>query len=484
MFRTCIFSLKIQKRQLFPLVFGRRSITANETAAVLRPFYFAVHPDRFGSHPNERSINEESLKSLHEYVDCLQKGNRVRPTEVVFFIQAFDGKGHFIGLRKVKITLASSDLRKTLTSILNSCELPLDYLQTISTQKTESVFGDRPVKWDPSYYAATGKTNSYQQGSYKPPPQKTLGGWLKENISRIRRYSETARFLQGEIDKICEKLVGLIGMTGIYWDNIWGNRHYMGCLKTFDRLCTQQTHRIQGILKGRAVVFSSKTGINLHGEIVLGSEDVPAEWMTLLLSVKAYDAVLERLPRMERELSCLLNGIKVVRGQRHHTMMAQQYEVLLNKILNSLRRCQEDVLREIGTEDLSHLELIAEGDSGPLALSSSGQLLIPASVPGSMAVKFIAENKVNAVIFLAKNEREMKEMDEILVQCKKAFDLSSLLRDETVTPQQMTECCKRLLDLQYSLGEYLQGTELRISMYYTVMKDGEVTIPWNWLDDS
>ena len=31
----------------------------------------------------------------------------------------------------------------------------------------------------------------------------------------------------------------------------------------------------------RTLVFGNKTGVNLHGEIVLGSEDVPTEWMSV-----------------------------------------------------------------------------------------------------------------------------------------------------------------------------------------------------------
>lgn len=40
--------------------------------------------------------------------------------------------------------------------------------------------------------------------------------------------------------------------------------------------------------------------------------------------------------------------------------MADEYELVLNKILNSLRRCQDDVDRYLTGEDLSHLELVVE----------------------------------------------------------------------------------------------------------------------------
>ena len=32
-------------------------------------------------------------------------------------------------------------------------------------------------------------------------------------------------------------------------------------------------------------MFGNKTGVNLHGEIVLGSEDVPTEWMSVSITL-------------------------------------------------------------------------------------------------------------------------------------------------------------------------------------------------------
>ena len=80
------------------------------------------------------------------------------------------------------------------------------------------------------------------------------------------------------------------------------------------------------------------------------------------MSVRAYDAVLERLPYMETKLSELLNNIQIVRRKRHHhIMMAEEYELLLNKLINSLRRCQDVAKTNLFDEDLSHLELVVEG---------------------------------------------------------------------------------------------------------------------------
>ena len=80
----------------------------------------------------------------------------------------------------------------------------------------------------------------------------------------------------------------------------------------------------------------------------------------LISTVKAYDPMIERLPKMEEELSLLLNGIQIIRRQSQEVVMAQTYEVLLNRMLNSVRRSQDDVLRGFRMEDLSHLVMVVE----------------------------------------------------------------------------------------------------------------------------
>lgn len=42
-------------------------------------------------------------------------------------------------------------------------------------------------------------------------------------------------------------------------------------------------------------------------------------------------------------------------------VMAEDYELLLNKLLNSLRRCQDYVSSTFGDTDLSGLEIVVDG---------------------------------------------------------------------------------------------------------------------------
>ena len=63
---------------------------------------------------------------------------------------------------------------------------------------------------------------------------------------------------------------------------------------------------------------------------------------------------------MENELSSLLNNMRIMRREKREFVMAQTYEVLLNKMLNSLRRSQSLVEHMLGSQDLSNLVLVVE----------------------------------------------------------------------------------------------------------------------------
>ncbi|KAI5736785.1 hypothetical protein M8J76_007026 [Diaphorina citri] len=57
----CIVNVLQRSSQLHRcgcILISRRTLTSNEVATALRPFYFNVHPDLFGQFPNEREKQE------------------------------------------------------------------------------------------------------------------------------------------------------------------------------------------------------------------------------------------------------------------------------------------------------------------------------------------------------------------------------------------------------------------------------------------
>ncbi|XP_033755924.1 T-cell activation inhibitor, mitochondrial-like isoform X2 [Pecten maximus] len=437
-----------------------RSLSINETATALRPFYFVVHPDLFGQHPKEREVNEESLKRLHEYLTSLQKTGKATPTELVFFVRPQRNE---------------ESLRTTVTSVLSSVHLPLDFVHNIPKKRYKPV----EIRWDPSYYHATGKKNPYKE-YYRRKKDWTLLDWLQKNTNKAVAKRQLCQQIQQEIAVMEQEVISQIGLKKLVWKNDWGFIHCLASLKSFQRLFHEHPGITCHALKDKTLVFSKQTGVTAQGDIVLSMEAVPTDWLKMLSLVDAYKPMVNRLPYMESKLSGLLANIRVIRQDT--LIMAEEYELLLNQILNILRRSQADVDYYLHDGDLSHLQLIVEGGEAPLTLSSSGQFIVPATVPGSMIVKFIADNKEMAFTVLQDVELLLKMENVVQEQCKDRLELTSISRDESVTPKQMISCCERLLEDAVYLSA-MSGGSVRVSNYYAVMKDGGVSIPWNWKSD-
>lgn len=72
----CTIKNRLQNR----MILSPNAVTATSSRGIskelsrgLRPFYFLVHPDLFGQHPMERSVNEESLKLLSAHMEVLHE---------------------------------------------------------------------------------------------------------------------------------------------------------------------------------------------------------------------------------------------------------------------------------------------------------------------------------------------------------------------------------------------------------------------------
>lgn len=74
-----------------------------------------------------------------------------------------------------------------------------------------------------------------------------------------------------------------------------------------------------------------------------------------------------------------------------------------------------------------------------------------------------------------------KREENYIKQCKEKFQLAILSKDETVTPDMMISCCERLMNYFPDLPINLYGYRLTISKYYYFNQDGNLYIPWNWI---
>lgn len=88
--------------------------------------------------------------------------------------------------------------------------------------------------------------------------------WLEENFDRVKKYQEASQLAQKEIDRLCEGVVSRAGVQSVRWENVWGNRHYIACLRTFSQLTESQPDRMRNTMEGTYIhtVLKLKHSIN------------------------------------------------------------------------------------------------------------------------------------------------------------------------------------------------------------------------------
>jgi len=79
---------------------------------------------------------------------------------------------------------------------------------------------------------------------------------LENNQERVKDFVEASKETQIEIDALCDKLVSRVGVKSVRWENIWGNRHYIACLRTFNQLSERQLGKMRNTMKGKCVYIS------------------------------------------------------------------------------------------------------------------------------------------------------------------------------------------------------------------------------------
>lgn len=113
-----------------------------------------------------------------------------------------------------------------------------------------------------------------------------------------------------------------------------------------------------------------------------------------------------------------------------------------------------------------------------MMISPTGQIIVPATCPGSILVDFITNNfEVSRT--RAKTYKETKHLEKELHRVvTEKYSLMSLTKDDAVSPANMIECLEKLL-LEDRV-QFAKDQNLLIAHYYSVLSDGTLCIPWNW----
>ncbi|XP_012142099.1 T-cell activation inhibitor, mitochondrial isoform X1 [Megachile rotundata] len=474
-----------------------RALSTGEVSTALRPFYFTVHPDLFGQYPTQRTVNENSLKQLSSIIENLQQHRPIRPTTLPFYLRSKDEKEVKAGkFTLVQIQLKEKDLRKTILSILKTCDLPTTFVDQIQEQKPPDGTNYKSRFWQRKGYA--GENIDFSELEDDPIyasiimkrkinlEPDTLKAYLEKHINEVHVKLEACRPMREEVQKLEKILCTELGLKHIVWDCGWNIAHYRGCLLAFKALAEHHPEPMQ-VLQNRTLVFANDTGISLEGNVMLNSGEVRHNWLDLIKNIQKYDVVLLRLPAFEKAVSQVLLDIKVGRRVLYMCrkfmpkVMVSQYERQLRQLTTTLSDYRgRRNYPKVWPTNLSTYEIVIEAEAGPLMLSPTGQFIVPSSCPSFLLVNFITENLDEATKRLHHYNNIKYVERELHDKAVKQLGLTALNKDDSITPDLMIQCCERLLLHKNVLAPLLEGVMLWVTHYYSVMSDGVLCIPWDW----
>lgn len=258
-----------------------RHLTSGEIATALRPFYFSVHPDLFGKYPSERAINESSLQSLSSYIQNLQQNKFPTPTHLTFYLRPHGSAPSNKGtLKPVKISLGQTDIKKTVVSILSSCNLPTTYVDNLTPAFKENVSFEQEFRAKAYNYEERGYGGGPER-STKKVKTESLSEWLSENADVSKGKLLALKPVREEVVRLQKSLCDRLFLKAILWECGWNISHFRGCLLAFQALAQHHVDAM-AVLKGRTLVFGNDTGVSFDGQILLNIGEVRNNWLDVL----------------------------------------------------------------------------------------------------------------------------------------------------------------------------------------------------------
>lgn len=183
---------------------------------------------------------------LSSYIEGIQNRRYPSPCSLQFYIRPKQEQTDVFKL--VKIMLRDNDIRKTILTLLKSCDLPTDYVEKIPKERKHiNVFEinySNMSKIDPIFgpIVMQNIVNEEREG-------QVLMKWLKENYLIAIQKSNLNRPIRKDVEKLKQLVLEKVRVSKIIWDCGWNETHFRGCLQSFIALAEQNSDAMD-ILKG------------------------------------------------------------------------------------------------------------------------------------------------------------------------------------------------------------------------------------------
>ncbi|KAG5271861.1 hypothetical protein AALO_G00184950 [Alosa alosa] len=482
-------AIRVDNKYAATHIIQKRGLSGAEAINALRPFYFAVHPDFFGQHPKEREVNENSLKRLNGYLENLTKpgARSVKPTKLTFYVRDTRAKADIeqellpSGFRSVSFTLQTKDVLSTVLNVLQSCSLSVEHMQGLkaSGQHSPSAVPSgatpfyRPIKWDKSYYTFTGFRDPEEELQHAKKVEPSLSLWLRNNEAEASRKQKASQPRRDELHRLKTELCQNLGLTDIRWQRSWGMAHRCCQLQSLSRLALQSPEALRQ-LRGHTILYSDQSGMNASGYVMLGTMDVHHHWTKLFERLPSYRSLFQQTEWLKERISLLLGGVQVIHVEHlgpvlpledHYSTLSHFHKRLLPQRL------------ALHPRSLQGLTMTLESGRSSIGLHEMGHFMIPAICDPVQLRNFFQAQANEARQRHRRRDQLEAEEEDVVDTCVKDLSLAGLSKEPSVSSRQMIPCCRRLLEDRSPL---MQGLQLRISHFYSVMQDGDLCIPWDW----
>ncbi|PAV88971.1 hypothetical protein WR25_14930 [Diploscapter pachys] len=467
-------------RKLSPLFsISTRHLSLNEVSVALRPFYFAVHQDRFARNPEVRDENEKSLQIFNGYLnDLFPVSSSLRPMTIRFSIAKEPE-----GLKQITINLRGTDAFRIVKQALESCDASTANLS--EKMSSESVYAENGSETTQhSVDLQHDLLRNYLRMKKKGMKSNELLHVIKNHNARSdainkTRNAEMARAtMKDEIDDIKQRAQ----LKDIVWGMDWAESHMRRCLMNVHRLIdyTDASDRnvVLDCLYRNTLRFGRGSFTCCDGSIQLGADHVLEQWRKACMQSVIRRKQLPELKESVNQLKTLTDASTILMPyQKGLAQALSQIQTLLVRLHSKSHLLPQ--LKTYGKDGM--FEVVTSYDE--LAVGLDGRIYIPCNVDVSSLISFLADNKAKAENLQREFTRLTVEVDHARMQIVQELRLNSLELETGLPLKDVLRSMERLLRLSEEDRSSLVGLSLILSInpFVHVTSSGKLSLPLDWV---
>ncbi|PAV57990.1 hypothetical protein WR25_10404 [Diploscapter pachys] len=412
-----------------------RHLSLNEVSVALRPFYFAVHPDRFARNPEVRDENEKSL----------QTG---------VFRQALESCDASTANLSEKMSSESVYAENGSETTQHTVDLQHDLLRNYLRMKKKGMKSNELLHVIKNHNARS------------------------DAINKTRNAEMARATMKDEIDDIKQRAQ----LKDIVWGMDWAESHMRRCLMNVHRLIdyTDASDRnvVLDCLYKNTLRFGRGSFTCCDGSIQLGADHVLEQWRKACMESVIRRKQLPELKESVNQLKTLTDASTILMPyQKGLAQALSQIQTLLVRLHSKSHLLPQ--LRKYGKDGM--FEVVTSYDE--LAVGLDGRIYIPCNVDVSSLISFLADNKTKAENLQREFTRLTVEVDHARMQVVQELKLNSLELETGLPLKDVLRSMERLLRLSEEDRSSLVGLSLILSInpFVHVTSSGKLSLPLDWV---